>query len=124
MKIKKFTIIIVSAVLIPLAGILLIGIYGIHSYISKTPVLTPAENVSIKADSSIDITRLCSIAKASSARISYAKSVEGSFELISISEDGQSLTTKGGTGKILVTVSATGSNAESREAEITITVTD
>ncbi|WP_295152039.1 hypothetical protein [uncultured Ruminococcus sp.] len=124
MKKRNFTPIIVSAVLIPLAGILMIGIYGLHSYTARTPVLTPAENVTVRTDSEIGINELCSISNAVSARIVGAEVTAGNIETVMISADGQTLSAEGGTGRMTVTVSATGSNAESRDIQVNVTVTE
>lgn len=124
MKNRKFTVAIVLAALIPIIGIFAIGAYGVSSYLSRVPTLTPRENVTIKTDSSVSIEQLCDIERDKSKRIVSAVWPDGTSEGAMISADGQSLTTGNRTGLLIVSIDAIGESHESRSADVIITVTE
>lgn len=124
MKKRKLAAAIVLAVMIPVIGIFAIGAYGVSSYIRKTPIVTPRENVTIKTDSSISIEELCHIDRDTSRRMISAVWEDGTVGGAEISEDRLSLKTGEKTGKLTISITAVGANHESRSADVIVTVTE
>ncbi|MBR4345388.1 MAG: hypothetical protein IKP75_00400 [Oscillospiraceae bacterium] len=116
----------IKTVLIILAVLMAVGaaviIYGVTDYMNRVPVITPYENITVNTGETLTIDRLAKVEKA--VQMSIYQTSEGLPGDAAIAPDNLSIYVGEEPCTIKVYVSATGSNSESREEAVVITVTD
>ena len=121
---KKKKIVLGIAIAI-LAVIVLTGIYliiGLKQYMDENPQITPYENVVCKAGETLSIEQLVKIEVAKEVKILGISEDTREDTDAKVTDDKQAVYAGSQQGNFQVSVLATGSNHESREVQVQVTV--
>lgn len=121
---KKKKIVLSIAIAI-LAVIVLTGIYliiGLKQYMDENPQITPYENVVCQAGETLSIEQLVKIEVAKEVKILGMSEDTREDTDAKVTEDKQAVYAGSQPGSFQVSVMATGSNHESREVQVQVTV--
>ncbi|MBQ8171640.1 MAG: hypothetical protein IJZ95_06600 [Oscillospiraceae bacterium] len=118
----KKALIIIFVVFLLLGGIAAVTIWGLVDYMEKVPVITPKTNIYAEAGTTLSISDLADIEKATTTKIFLQTISDDVEKTATVSADRQTLFVGYNTGPIEVLILATGENAESREDTVTVNV--
>lgn len=117
---RNIAIIMIIVVIALLTVVYLL--FGLKRYMDANPQITPYENVTCRVGETLSIEKLVKIEKVKEAKILGISEDTREQTDAKITEDKQAVYAGSQPGTFQVSVMATGSNHESREAQIYVTV--